>query len=292
MKPTILRWCPILVGVDGSPEATRAAIAGSQLAEATGTRCHLVHAVTDPGSAFAAMVLHEPPETLEQAAARLVRPRLRAALQPYLPPSMLDTLRIRIGRPAAVLAAEADRLGSGLVILGAKRRLVKRWPGGGVIHQAVRTLRVPVLVTRGTPRAIKRVLVGLTRTAEPVIREAERFTVLAGGQLRAVHVLEPLPVLPTPKVRVAPRLADLNSVELFERELWPLVRLPEAQRTVRAGDPAAALAAEAAAWHADLLVVGSPEKRWWDRLWFGTVTEGLLDHLRVSLLAVPARSRS
>lgn len=292
MKPTILRWTPILVGVDGSPEAARAAIAGSELAETTGTSCHLVHAVTDPGTAFAAMILHQPTETLEQAAARLVRPRLRAALQRYLPASLLDTLRIGIGRPAAVLAAETDRLGSGLVILGAKRRLVRHWPKGGTIQKAIRTLRVPVLVTSGAPRTIKRVLVGLTHAAEPVIREAERFTALADAQLRAVHVLEPLPVLPTPKVRMAPRLADLDSVELFERELWPLVRLPEAQRTVRAGDPAAALAAEAAAWHADLLVVGSPEQHWWDRVWFGTVTEGLLDHLRVSLLAVPARSRN
>jgi universal stress protein E len=295
MRETILRWNPILVGVDGSPESAGAAIVGARLAEATGTSCHLVHAVQDPGTAFAAMVLHENFDTLEGAVARLERPAVHAALQPFPPPSLLDAIEIRIGRPVTVLRSEAARLRAGLVILGGKRHSMHGWWfRGATARDAIRTLSVPVLVTKGTPPVLQRVLVGLdfSHAAVAAIRQAKRFTVLADGQLRALHVLEPMTILPNPNAGAATRAADASPVHLLERHLWPLLPFPQAQRTVRAGHPATALAAEAVEWHADLLVVGTRRKRWVDRLLLGTVTESLLDRLPVSLLAVPVRASS
>jgi hypothetical protein len=47
------------------------------------------------------------------------------------------------------------------------------------------------------------------------------------------------------------------------------------------------IVAEAAAWKADLLVVGSHGKGWVDRLLVGSTTERLLNELPTSLLVIP-----
>lgn len=290
MKPTILRWDPILVGVDESSESVGAALAGSRLARLAGTTCHLVSAVQDPGTAFAGMVLHQSVDTPEHAVAQLARPALRSALRSHLPPPLLDAIEIRLGRPVPVLQSEAARLGSRLLILGGKRHSAPgRWLAGGTAREAVRTAGLPVLITKGAPETLRRVLVGLdlSYATEPTVRVAERFAALTDGQLRAVHVLEPVTVLPSPKPMSAARSPEASPVDVLERHLWPVVRSPDAERTIRTGDPAAVLAEEAIGWEADLLVVGSHHKGWLDRLLLGTVTERLLDDLPVSLLVVP-----
>ncbi len=46
---------------------------------------------------------------------------------------------------------------------------------------------------------------------------------------------------------------------------------------------------EAAAWRAELIVVGSHGKGWIDRLLIGSVTEDLLNNLPCAVLVVPVR---
>ncbi len=288
-----MAWKPIIVAVDDAPESAAAAALGWRLARAAGTTCHLIHAVHDPGTAFAAMVMQKGGGALESALGELVGPRLSAALADHVPREALDALAIRIGRAALVLKVEAERLGAGLVIIGGKHHLAPgRWLGGSTARDAVRTLPVPVLVTKGAPPALRRVLVAvdLSYAAEPAIREAERFAALAGGELRAIHVLEPLTLIPEVAQTVDQQRFDADSVAALERDVWPLLLLRDAERTMRSGDAAVALAAEAAEWHADLLVVGSHGKGWIDRVLLGTVTERLLDQLPVSLLVVPVHT--
>lgn len=268
MKHTIMRWKPIVVGVDGSVESARAAVLGSRLAQAAGTSCHLVCAAQESEGASASLIGQ------------------------HLPRQLLDSLEIRIGRTVTVLQAEAERLGAGLVILGGKRHpALDRWLGGSTAHDVVRNLPVPVLVTKGSPVSFHRVIVGVdgSYAAEPAMREAERFVALLDGQLRAVHVLQPETVLPKVAQLVDPRPYDMTVPQTIEQDVWPFLHVPGAQPAVRWGDPAATLAAEAEDWQADLLVVGSHRKGWVDRLLLGTVSERLLNQLPVSLLDVPAR---
>src|SRR3990172_337206 len=231
-------WKPIVVAVDDSAEAATAAAFGWRLADLAGTSCHLVHAVPDPGTAFAAAPLGGKARALEAGLRELVGPGLRAALTPTVIPQALDQLAIRIGRTALVLKAEVERLGAGLVIIGGKHHVaLGRWLGGSTARDAVRTLTVPVLVTKGTPTAPRRVLVAvaLSYAAEPTIREAERFATLAVGSLRALHVLEPLTVIPNVAQFVDQQGFNADSVAALERDVWPLLRMPGAEKSVRSG---------------------------------------------------------
>lgn len=286
-----MRWKPIIVAVDDSPESASAAALGWRLATSAKTSCHFVHAVHDPGTALASLLMEGGPGDLEPALLELVGPRLRAALEQSVPPEALERLVIRVGRTANMLKIEVEKSGAGLVILGGKHHVaLGRWLGGSTAHDAIRTLSVPVLVTRGTPSALRRVLVAvdLSYAAEPAIREAERFVRLADGQMRAIHVFEPLTIAPEAAQLVEQRFHD-DSMAALEHDVWPLLNSPMAERTVRSGDATAALAAEAADWRADLLVVGSHGKGWVERALLGTVTERLVNQLPVSLLVVPVR---
>lgn len=287
-----MTWKPIIVAVDDSPEAAAAAALGWRLAAAAGTTCHLVHVVHDPGTAFASLAMKGRSGDLEPALLALFGPWLRAALGRSVPPEALDRLAIRVGRTAIMLKIEAEKLGAGLVIVGGKHHAVLgRWLGGSTARDAVRALPVPVLVTAGDPAVLRRVLVAvdLSYAAKPTITQAERFAALAGGAVRAIHVIQPLPFVPESGPFVEQQRFNDDSMAALEQEVWPLVRFPGAERIVRSGDPALELAAEAAGWHADLLVVGSHGKGWVDRALLGTVTERLLNHLPVSLLVVPVR---
>ena len=287
-----MTWKPIIVAVDDSPESASAAAFGWRLATSANMSCHFVHVVQDPGTALAWLLMKGGRGELEPALLQLVGPRLRNALGQGVPPQALERLAIRVGRTAIMLKIEAEKLGAGLVIIGGKHHLaLGRWFGGSTAQDAVRALSVPVLVTRGAPGALRRVLVAvdLSYAAEPAIREAERFARLADGPMRAIHVIEPLSLAPEAAQFVEQQRFHDDSVAALEQDVWPLLRLPGAERTVRSGDAAIALAAEAAEWRADLLVVGSHGKGWVERALVGTVTERLLNQLPVSLLVVPVR---
>ena len=76
-------------------------------------------------------------------------------------------------------------------------------------------------------------------------------------------------------------------LERLERDLWPLLPVPDTHKVVRRGAPVDAIADEAAAWRADVIVVGSHGKSWVDRLLIGSVTEALLNDLPAAVLVIP-----
>jgi nucleotide-binding universal stress UspA family protein len=155
----------------------------------------------------------------------------------------------------------------------------------------VRLSMVPVLVMKGAPIMLRRVLaaVDLSHAAGPTMREAERFAELENGRLRAIHVPESVMTMPEIAQFVDQPRFNAESAAVLEREVWPLLRLPKAERALRAGDAVSALSVETIEWKADLLVLGSHGRGWADRIRLGTVTERLLNQLPVSLLVVPTR---
>lgn len=128
----------------------------------------------------------------------------------------------------------------------------------------------------------------LFAAAGPTLSIARRFGELLEMQMRVVHVVEPAQ-LPT----VVPLWLDVDAFEERSRgEFQRLIEVevpdvPPDERVVRRGRADEEIAEEAAAWHADLLVLGSHGKGWIDRLLIGSTTERLLNRLPTSLLVVP-----
>lgn len=279
---------PIIVGVDESPEAGRAALAGWRLAAAMRAPCRLIHAIPDVWSGAA---LEQVPITPSVSAeiADDARRRIAAALGPTLPPDALAAVEVKVGRPAAVLAEAAA--GAQLVVLGARMHgPLARGLGGSTAHYLVRSLDVPVLVIALDGWPIRRVLaaVDLSFASEPTIAAARRLAQDMDARLRVLHVVEPVRA-----TRAAARVDEdavyRDALQSFSQTTAGLTELAAGDRAMRRGPAADTVAAEAASWAADVVVVGSHGKGWVERLLVGSVTERLLARLPASLLIVPVR---
>jgi len=288
-----MSWKPIIVRVDESPESASAAALGWRIAQAAGVTCHFVHATRDIRGSLDLGQTQEAAEELQLRLLTAVRQRVERPLEDRLPTEALRYLVVRAGRAPAILQRAVADYDAGLVVLGGKHHsALSRWLGGSTAHLAARTLDVPILVTTGAATATRRVLaaVDLSHAARPTVEAAERFARLFGGWLRVVHACEPPP--PIPEVPFPVRLDTFEQVthDRLEREIWPLVTYPAADKAVRTGFAAETIAREASEWDADLVVVGSHGKGWVDRLLIGSVTEQLLSHLPTSLLIVPVQA--
>jgi nucleotide-binding universal stress UspA family protein len=164
-----------------------------------------------------------------------------------------------------------------------------RWVGGSTALNVARTTEVPLLVTTGARAPFRRVLVAvdLSEAARPTLAVAQRFAALFDAELRALNVIEPLPVIPevSQPADVEPYYA--MSEELVGRDIWPLLGGSREHPVVRRGLAVETIRRETADWSADLLVVGSHGKGWAERLLVGSVTERLLNELPTALLVVP-----
>jgi nucleotide-binding universal stress UspA family protein len=98
-------------------------------------------------------------------------------------------------------------------------------------------------------------------------------------------VIEPLPILP----ETPPTVSGGEYVRLMEEDctekVWPIVS-PEAERVIRHAVADIGIAAEAKAWQADVVVVGSHGKGLVERMLVGSVTERLLSDLPAPILVV------
>lgn len=280
---------PIIVGIDDSPEAGRAALVGWQLAAAMRAPCRLIHAIPDM---WAAATLAQVPitPTLSEDIVDDARRRIVEALGHTLPPEAIAAIEVKVGRAAAVLAECAA--GAQLVVLGGKTHgALARGLGGSTAHYLVRSVDVPVLITALAGWPIRRVLaaVDLSFAAEPTIEAARRLAQDAKARLRLLHVVEPVRAPKVIAARVDAEALYRDALEAFNRATAGLTELEPADRVMRRGPAADTIAAEAANWAADVVVVGSHGKGWVERMLVGSATERLLALLPASLLIVPVR---
>jgi nucleotide-binding universal stress UspA family protein len=292
---TTMPWKPIVVGIDATHAPGRAAQLGLEIAAAAGVECRLVHAARDAWSALAAAEIPLQAVEFRDAALTTARNSLSATLTGRIPPEALRHAVIREGWPPAVIDDIVRETDAALLVLGAKHHTaLGRWLGGSTVHNVARMLRVPLLVVGDAPPSIRRVLVAVdtSAAARPTLETATRLADLFDAELRVLHVVEPLPILPEVPVTTDPR----EYVRLLEEEcaerIWPLVD-PSVEKTMRHTTPEAGIAEEAKAWEADLVVVGSHGKGFVQRMLVGSVTERLLHHLPAALLlVVPAGKTS
>lgn len=283
---------PVLIGVDTSTEAAAAAVFGQRLAEAAHAPYQFIHAMPDPGVAVAGAALPISAEEYRAALVHQARDEVLTALRAAKLAPTTEQVIVRCGKPADVLQQTAVDLDADLVVLGGKHHAtLPRWFGGRTVRDAVRLLTVPLLVTRDAPARLRRILVAVdgSSTTAATFAAAERFARLFGATLRVVYVVEPTPALLESRFPYPAAFAALRKQRLAD-VVWPRARELGAETAIRHGTAVDALAHEAAATRADLLVVGSHRKGWVDRLAIGSVTEGLLDQLPTSLLVAPMAS--
>jgi len=283
-----MSWKPIVVGVDASPAATAAAQLGLQIAGAAGAECRLVHAARDNWSLLAASQVPQQAAAFRDAALAAARNQLATVLAGQVPAEALRRLVVREGWPPAVLDDAAREADASLLVLGAKHHTaLGRWLGGSTVHNVARMLRAPLLVTGLPPAAIRRVLVALdaSNAAPPTLELAQRIADLFDAELRALHVIEPLPILPEVPPPTNPEDYEQLLTLECEQKIWPLLP-PDTSHVIRHTAAEAGIAAEATAWQADLVVVGSHGKGFVERMLVGSVTERLLGHLPAPMLLV------
>jgi nucleotide-binding universal stress UspA family protein len=229
------------------------------------------------------------PEALATAAREHARSVCTHALEGAVPAAMIEALDVRAGRGAYVLEEAAQEAQAGVVVLGGKKRRALARIGGSTVTHLVRLGTVPVLATDGVATDIRRVLVAadLSYAARTAIETGQRWAEMLGAQLRVMHVVEPVPVVPGITLGFADDDIFLSCERAVEAEIKPLVTLPGAETVIRRGRAAAAITSEARQWHADLVVLGSHGRGWVDRLLIGSVSERLLNVLPASILVVP-----
>ena len=285
-----MTWKPIVVGVDDSPEARPALALAWKIAEPAGAELVAVHAVPD---LWLASGLAEPPIVVPEVREVLVREsraHVQGLLAAVLPHAAQPRLEIATGPAALALGDVAKRRGAELVVIGGREHgALARGLGRSTAHYLVRTLDVPLLVARPGDGVVNRVLVAVdvSTAAIPAIKAAERLARLLRARVRILHVVEPLRLLYLPVAALDQQAWEQRGRDAFERLLAPLAPVVPEDRVVRTGEVAETIAQEAAAWGADLLVLGSHGKGWVDRLLMGSTTERLLNYLPVSVLVVP-----
>jgi nucleotide-binding universal stress UspA family protein len=166
--------------------------------------------------------------------------------------------------------------------------------GGRTAHHLVRTLDVPLLVVAAATRPVEHVLAALDLSdiASRVLAAAVRVARLLGARLRLLHAVEPIKFPKVVPVTLDREVFYRRAETAFERLTARVADVAETDRVTRRGEATVVVEAEAAAWSADLIVVGSHGKGRADRLLVGSTTERLLNALPASLLIVPsARAR-
>ncbi|OGU18506.1 MAG: hypothetical protein A3K13_01990 [Gemmatimonadetes bacterium RIFCSPLOWO2_12_FULL_68_9] len=284
-----MAWKPIVAGVDASPQAATAAAFAWRIAQAANTECFFVHG-SRPLFRSAAEFVPDVNVLIEQQM-EAAWMGVSATIERAVPAVALHRLEVRSGRGATVVTEVAREHNAGLIVLGGKHHsTLGRWMGGSTAHHVVRVTDIPTLVTGEKVGDMRRILIAadLSDAVRPTFEAAARMARLLGAELRALHVVEPLPVFAEMPALWNEEAFYQDSQAQFERCLEPLLKEVVAESVVRRGYAAEAIAAEVAAWGADLVVVGSHGKGWVDRLLLGSTTERLLDQLPASLLVVPA----
>jgi nucleotide-binding universal stress UspA family protein len=283
-------WKPIVAGVDGSPESMRAAALAWRIARAADARCILVYAVPDIWAPGGLAPLMQSPEIFNRLAAD-VRRWLAEEVGAEIPAVVREALVTRPGRPGLVLADVARDCDAELIVVGGRHHgaLARSW-GGSTAHYLVRTVDIPVLVVGPGRRVPERILVAtdVFGAAVPTLAAAARYAGLLGARLRAIHIVEPAKYPMVVPLSLDQGEYERRSRVAFERVIEKAApSVAPADRVTREGLADEGIAEEAAAWEADVTVLGSHGKGWVDRMLIGSTTERLLNRLPTSLLVVP-----
>lgn len=198
----------------------------------------------------------------------------------------VETFVIAHGDYVEQVAARAAELAPKLIVMPAREERV-----GALVTSLVRATGTPVLVARDATHGESIVAAtDLESVGYPVLRKAAELGRSLDAPLVAVHNLNPLAIvigleLAWPIAVLPGDLDDARSARLAELSS----KLPgDAQAVVRQEvNPVDAILSEARERDADLVVVGTRQRGWFDRLICGSVAAQVVNRARRSVLVTP-----
>ena len=282
-------WKPIVVGVDGTPESVRAAVVATTLSQRAGTTCTPVVAVPDYRRILSGYGLVGNVDDSARDVELRDRDAVAGTLKGYLPDNVISGLEVHAGRAALVLARAAKQHDAGLIVVGSRPHHLFGRLRRSVVSHLLRTCDVPILVANSGSPNVFRVLAALdlSYASRVTYDAAHQWARLFGAHLRALHVIEPMPMLPGGATAAFAEEYYRADDQLRQSGLWAEIPDSEAAKVVHSGDPAEVIANEASQWRADIVVVGTHGRGWVDRLIIGSTTEQLLHRVPSLLLIIP-----
>lgn len=288
--PTPIRT--LVAGVSAPAENDPTLLAAAELARRTGAALHVVLAFTPPP-------VFSPPQLAYTQADWLLlhtgslQTRLETAAQ-RVPGAEAAMGHAMAGAPAPAILEIAGQVHADLILVGSARpdRLGARFLGT-TAQRVLRGADVPVLVVRRPLRAPPRRVLLTTDLSDPsaAVHEQALDTIAAlFGEPQAARSLLVMTylILPSPLPRASLDGAARAEVGKFLEARRP--RTFAVEPVVRCGAPGEEIPAEARAWDADLLVVGTHARGWGERLLLGSIAEQSLRDAPCNVLAIPPRA--
>ena len=186
----------ILLAVDGSEEARRAARLATALAEGLDSELHLVHAGPMASVyAYPESVIYDTDlqEEVREAARRTAREKLAAEADAVGVTGKAAGTHAPIGRPDAEIVRVAEEIRAGLIVVGSRglgpiRRAVMGSVSGSVVHHA----HCPVLVVRdggGGPGGPIVLAVDGSEESKLASRAAAEISASSGSPVHVIYVM-------------------------------------------------------------------------------------------------------
>jgi nucleotide-binding universal stress UspA family protein len=296
----------ILLAVDGSDASMSAVATTAALPLGPGSAIEVVSVIPDrfapEGSGWPAVVRMELPRDRERLYDD-IRRRLAGIADRLKTEGVTSEVQIREGRPASEILIEADRFGADLIVVGARGlSAVRRVLVGSVSAEVVDHAPCPVLVARR--EAAERVLVATD--GSPDADRAADFVADCGlfsdADIRVLSVAD----AGMPWWTGVSPVDGMTSIEVYgdalESARHRAISVAEqAAKRLRGhhvtavparpdGDVASTIVAEAGAWRADIVVLGSRSMGALHRLLIGGVSRAVLHHAPMSVLIVRPRA--
>ncbi len=281
----------VLAATDGSEHGLSAVVTGAALSHRAGAEFEVVTVVE---------VLLLPPEyalpgvdTSEFELEFVKEARERAEAQAREAGAADAPVQVRAGLAPQLVNKVAEEIEADLIVVGATpepalARTLVGSTGRRILYLADR----PVLVAdRPRREPFGRVLaaVDLSEASRPVLEAAWTIARTEGARLRALYVMEPLPMM---LARVAGG-RDAERRRQGERELERLLEAaglaaePSVEPAMRDGQSGRGILEEAQEWNADLIVMGTHGFGFFDRLLLGSTSLYVLRHGQTATLIVP-----
>lgn len=275
----------IVLGTDFSAPAAHAAAAAARLVHRP-EDVVVVHAVLPPAGAYGDLSTAPVPSQFAVYPPVVDLAEMRTRLASWAREVGLDGAELRVveGEAGVVMANEARRAGATLAVVGAKGySAVERVLLGTTAWDVVRRAPCDVLVVRGAPPVagplFPHVVVAtdFQPLADRATRRAHAWARATGARVSLVHVRDrTLAGMALEPENAAPRLRAINAALLEGR----------AAEEILEGKPQKEIARFLGEHGASLLVIGSRNQGWFERLLLGSVAEDLVERAPCSVLVV------